>query len=134
MAGKKNTKETVKTIGDRAKELLQVRNQQKDLKEQEDALVAELRDYVQQTGDKEFGGVLAYERTGIAKFGGLENKALDVAIEQLVNELDPTYVKKVLNVSKMYAALQTDKALYGHLSQKGLTITQGVDIYFKAIK
>ena len=111
-----------------------VRAQQKEYKKQEDGLVAELRLYVKETGDKEFGGVLAYERTNVAKLEGLENKALDVACEQLVNELDPTYVKKNLDVSKMYAALLTDKALFGHLAQKGLSITQSSDIYFKAVK
>jgi hypothetical protein len=122
------------TITDKAQELLAVRHQQVELKEREPALVEELREHVKSTGEKEIGGLLAYERTGAAKLEGLENKAMKVAEEQLMNGLDGTYVKRSLDVGKMFAALQTDKALVGHLAEKGLKIVQSTELYFKATK
>jgi hypothetical protein len=122
------------TIYEKATQLIELRKQITMMENQEKFIVADLRAHVRDTGEKTINGLLAYERTGVAKFEGLENKALDVAKEQLVNELDPTYVKKGLDTSKMFAALQTDKALYGHLAQKGLTLVQPVELYFKVAK
>lgn len=119
------------TIDDKANELINVRAQIKQLQEKESVLQSELKAEVLASGRTDFGDVIAYERTGVAKLEGLENKALKVATEQLINSLDPTYVKKTLDVGKMYAALQTDKSLLGHLAEKGLKITQQTDWYFK---
>jgi hypothetical protein len=133
MAGKSAKKGIeVDTPELKAENLLLTRAKIKELQEKEATLVQELRDYVKETGAKDIGNLLAYEKTGAAKMEGLENKALKVAQEQLLNSLDTTYVKKSLDIGKMYAALQTDKALLGYLAEKGLKITQGVDIYFKS--
>jgi hypothetical protein len=129
---KKSTIEVVDTPEIKAQRLLDLRAKIKAMEQQEVELIAELRAYVKDTGAKDVGNLQAYEKTSAAKLEGLENKALKVAQEQLINSLDPTYVKKALDVGKMFAALQTDKALVGHLAEKGLKITQGVDIYFKA--
>jgi aldehyde:ferredoxin oxidoreductase len=122
----------VETIEDKAQRLIDVRLQQKQLKEKEGELEMELRLYVKETGAKDVGNLLAYERTSAAKLIGLENKALKVAEEQLMNALDPTYVKRSLDVGKMFAALHTDKIVVGLLSERGLKIEQGSEIYFKA--
>ncbi len=132
MAGKKK-EALVETIEQKSAKLLSVRVQIKDLEKAEAELVEALRAHVKETGEKDIGGLLAYEKTGMAKLEGLENKALNVAKEQLINELNSTYVKKSLDVNKMYAAMQTDRTLFGHLAQKGLTITQSLEVYFKAV-
>ncbi len=123
------------TIEAKAQLLKDLRLKIAELEKQEDDVVVELRAHVTETHQTNIGCMLAYERLGVAKMVGLENKSLKVAQEQMINEPGlATYVKTSLDVGKMYAALQTDKSLVGHLSEKGLKIEQDKAWYFKLAK
>lgn len=131
MAAKKAKLQETPTPQTKAAELLSVREQIKQLQEKESDLVFELAGYADE-GITDFGDVIASQRTNAAKLEGLDNKAMKVAQNELMNALDPIYVKKSLDIGKMYEALKTDMALVGHLSQKGLKITQGTSWVFKS--
>lgn len=123
------------TIEAKAQILKDLRLKIAELEKQEEDVIVELRAHVVETGQTNIGCMLAYERLGVAQMTGLENKSLKVAQEQMINEPGlATYVKTALDVGKMYAALQTDKALVGHLSEKGLKIEQNKSWCFKLAK
>jgi hypothetical protein len=106
----------------------------KSLQDQAEAVEEQLLDIYNETGQKDFGCLVVYEKTGIAKFKGLENKALKQAQEELMNELEAKFVKRSLDMNAIFTSLGSDKALIGHLTLKGLTVEQGKSMAFKEVK
>lgn len=97
------------------------------------AVEDELRAWVLETGEKQIGPVLAYERQNPPKLAGASGKKLEFLVEQLTNELPETFWKRKLELTKMLAALDSDVNLKNQLQVKGLTIEQSSGWYFKAV-
>jgi hypothetical protein len=91
----------------------------------------ELRAFVAETGEKDLGAVLAYERAKPAKLSGAEGKRLEMMQEEIMNTF-PDYTKRSLNVTDMAKNIEIDTVLQDFLEQIGLGIEQEVEIYFKS--
>lgn len=118
----------------KAEQLLKLRASIKSLQDQADKVEEELMEVVNTTGQKDFGCLVVIEKTDLAKFKGLENKALKQAQEELMNELEAKFVKRSLDMNAIFTSLGSDKALIGHLTMKGLTVEQGKSMAFKEVK
>ena len=94
-------------------------------------LEEELRQYVDATGEKDLGVVVAYEKSKPAKLSGAEGKRMEQLQEALMG-LFPDYTKRSLNVTDMAKNIETDKTLRIELENLGLGIEQEVEIYFKS--
>lgn len=117
----------------KAQELISLREARAALDEREAELVADLRAYVNESGQTSFTGCEAYRRANPVKLVGsnLTTKELDMAKEQLCKEL-PNYTKLSLDVSRMFNSTKTDLVLQNALVVKGLSLEQTTEWHFKA--
>lgn len=114
----------------RAATIVKLRQQKTELeaqlKEQEDLL----RSYVLETGEKQIGPLMAYERMNPPKLEGASGKALEAHTSQLAKQF-PDYTQIKLDLSEMLAAWDTDVNLRNAFQARGLSIDRQSQWYFK---
>lgn len=117
----------------KAQELVSLREARAALDEREAELVADLRAWVNETGQTSFTSCEAYRRANPVKLTGanLTSKELDMAKEQLLKEL-PGYTKQSLDITRMFNSVKTDPVLANALQVKQLTMEQTTEWHFKA--
>lgn len=103
----------------------------KNLEQVKKDLENQLRLYVIETGNKDLGPILAYEKAKPAKLVGAEGKRLEQIQEALMG-LFPDYTKRSLNITDMAKNIETDETLRIELENFGLGIEQEVELYFKS--
>lgn len=103
----------------------------KNLEQVKKDLEAQLRLYVIETGNKDLGPIVAYEKAKPAKLVGAEGKRLEMMQEEIMNTF-PDYTKRSLNITDMAKNVETDTILQDFLEQLGLGIEQEVELYFKS--
>lgn len=103
----------------------------KNLEQVKKDLEAQLRLYVAETGNKDLGPIVAYEKAKPAKLVGAEGKRLEMMQEEIMNTF-PDYTKRSLNITDMAKNVETDTILQDFLEQLGLGIEQEVELYFKS--
>ncbi|RMF46270.1 MAG: hypothetical protein D6751_05505 [Deltaproteobacteria bacterium] len=121
-----------------AKRYLSVTAKLVELKRERERIEQQLRDYVEQTGETEFGPVMAYKRAGSPKLVRIDGRPLGTdEIEKLVNELPATYWKIRPDVVKLRDALahpDTFKALQPLLRKHKFAVQVTENWYFKHVK
>lgn len=103
----------------------------KNLEQVKKDLESQLRLYVSETGTKDLGSLVAYEKAKPAKISGAEGKRLEMMVEEIMQAF-PDYVKRSLNVTDIAKNIEADPAIAGFLENLGLGIEQEVEWYFKS--
>lgn len=96
------------------------------LKQEEDLL----RAWVFESGEKQIGPLLAYERLNPPRLEGATGKTLEAHVGQLANQF-PDYTQVKLDLSQMMAAWDTDINLRNAFQTRGLVIIRESGLYFK---
>jgi len=107
---------------------LQLKNMENLKKNYED----ELRDYVESTGVRDLGVMVAYEKSSAPKLVGFEGRKMDM-VKQEIMERFPDYVRKNLSVADIAVNIESDKTLAAYLKKVGVGIEQKSEIYFKSV-
>lgn len=98
------------------------------------SLELEQIDFMETEGLPEFEGLNLVEISGRVKWEGLKGKALDYAIEQLLNVVDKTFIKESIDTAKMFIALKSDVQMQAFLKTLGVQLVQGENIKSLRIK
>lgn len=101
-----------------------------------DEAQAKLETWVRETGAANVGPLAVQIRNSPPKLVGLTGKALSLATERLLAELNPIYVKEKrdLNVAQIHAAWKSDPAVAALVERTGLRVEQKESIVFVASK
>ncbi len=119
-----------------AQQLLDIRQEMKDLAELEAEVIERLKAYCQESGEKEVGGLVKLvERLNPPKLVGADGKRLEALKNKLVTELPKMYIKEsaTLDLGLILASLDSDPALKAQLQVTGLQIVQESSASFKAV-
>lgn len=119
-----------------AERLMKTKVEIKDLKNEESEMTEKLREYVKETSNTDLGSVMAYSKSTAPKIVGLEGKKLKQAIENLLESVDPVYIKetsKSLDLKEIASSIDTDKTLKSLLKKAGLKIHTEEVTHFKHV-
>lgn len=107
-------------------------SQLKELKSEQEEIENQLRDYVYETGQMEFGNTKAFEKATPAKlrFNGPASKG---AMEAELLSLIPEVQKVSIDASKLYDLAQTDKKVERTLRKLKAEVTKETKLYFKHV-
>lgn len=123
------TDEQAKYKAGKLRELnLKLKELEQSKKEFEDSL----RDYVEATGIRDLGVMVAYEKTKPAKLVGYEGKKMENMQGELMTRF-PDYVRKSLSVADIAKNIDADQKLAAFIAESGLGIVQESEIYFKSV-
>jgi hypothetical protein len=104
----------------------EVKSLEKKIEEEENAL----REYVAETGEKNIGPLLAYERLGVPKIEGASGKVLEAHTDTLMEQF-PGYTQQKLDLTRLMAAWDTDFNLRNFFAARSLAIVRETKVYFK---
>lgn len=106
----------------------------KRLEEELAVIESQLRTYVQDTGEKNIGTVMAYTRTGPARLEAKPGTTLAKVELAICEKIDPDYVARKLNVPSIYENWASDADLRTVLTSFGVKPVAGEEkIYFKHV-
>lgn len=106
----------------------------KRLEEELTVIESQLRTYVQETGEKNIGAVMAYTRTSPAKLEAKTGTTLAKVELAICEKIDPDYVARKLNVPSIYENWASDADLRTVLTSFGVKPVAGEEkIYFKHV-